>query len=165
MKKIKVKELRRESFDKYGSFANLINPDACKIGEEPSEFFRDMSKQDLGTSNKVCFSTCRVLKRAEVIDNIEYHEHTGEGMLPLDGDIYLSVAPATANGDVPFDRIEVFRIPQGTIVVINPGVWHCAAYPCKKDCINVLITLPERTYANDCIVVKLSNENYVEIEK
>jgi hypothetical protein len=37
----KIKELTLESFHKFGAFANMINPDAVKIGAKPVEFFRD----------------------------------------------------------------------------------------------------------------------------
>ncbi len=43
MKKVKVKELTREDFNAYGTFAQLINPNAVKIGDEPVEFFREIA--------------------------------------------------------------------------------------------------------------------------
>ena len=48
MKKVKVEELTLEAFLPFGSYANLIDPDAEKLGALPIEFFRDMVVQDLG---------------------------------------------------------------------------------------------------------------------
>lgn len=162
---LKVKEIILDSFNKYGIFANMINPTACKIGKEPVEFYRDMLQLSFGQSNTGSFSICRVLKRPLIIDNIEFHTFAGEGVLPLDGDILLSVAPATASGDVPDDRIEVFKVPKGTMVTIYPGVWHSAPFTYGSECVNVLIVLPERVYANDCSVVKLNEEKCLGIDK
>ena len=162
---LKVKEITLESFSKYGTFANMIDPDACKIGNEPVEFYRDMLTLDSGRPGSTAFSICRVIKRPLTIDFIEYHSFAGEGVLPLDGDILLSVAPATGNGDVPYNEIEVFLVPKGTMVTIRPGVWHCAPFAQKAHCVNVLIVLPERTYANDCIVVTITEGKCIGINE
>ena len=164
MEHVTVQDLTFEAFNPYGTFASMLNPSAIKIGEEPIEFYRDMTQSDLGGSTKVSYSICRVLKRDPVVNVIEYHSTCGEGILPLDGDVVIHVAPATPNGEVPHDRIEVFRVPQGTLVTLRPGVWHHAPYADGCECVNVLIVLPERTYANDCVVVDLEPEEQVRIE-
>ncbi len=165
MRKVKVEELGVESFLPFGSYANLIDPDAEKLGAPPIEFFRDMVVQDLGGASLASFSTCRVEKRDPVIDVTEYHSSCGEGMLPLDGDILIHVGPASpADGTVPLDKIKVFRVPKGTMVVVRPGVWHHAPFVVDGDAANVLIVLPERTYANDCIVVELSGADRIGVE-
>ena len=66
--------------------------------------------------------------------------------------------------DVPADRMEVFKVPQGTMVTIRPGVWHSAPFASLSDCVNVLIVLPERVYANDCNVVMLDEQKQLKIE-
>jgi ureidoglycolate lyase len=48
MGRAKVKQLTPESFAKYGTYGNMINPQAEKLGAEPIEFFRDMVRLDLG---------------------------------------------------------------------------------------------------------------------
>lgn len=164
MNKLKVKEMTLENFKKFGNFADMVNPVACKLGDEPVEFFRDMIQLSFGQSNTGSFSVCRVMKRPLKIDNIEFHTFAGEGVLPLDGDVLLCVAPATVNGDVPDDRIEVFKVPEGTIVTIYPGVWHSAPFAYGKDCVNVMIVLPERIYANDCSIVDIKEDIGIELE-
>lgn len=165
MRTTKVKELTLEAFQPYGSYAHFIDPTGEKLGAPPVEFFRDMLLQDLGPRGVAAFSTCRVEKREPFIDITEYHTHTAEGMLPLDNDVLIHVAPATpADGRVPLDKIVVFRVPRGTMVVIRPGVWHHAPFTVDDAPANVLIVLPERIYANECAVFPLAEDDRIRIE-
>jgi ureidoglycolate hydrolase len=164
MYQVKIQELTLESFHKFGSFANMINPDTVKIGAAPVEFFRDMIGLSLGRNTAASFSTCRVSKRPLIVKELEFHTFYQEGILPLDGDVLISLAPATANGDFPWDRIEVFQVPKGTMVALRPGVWHCGPYAYRTDLVNVVITLPERVYANDCKVVPIPEAEQTEIK-
>ena len=75
-RRVKVKELTLENFNIYGTFANMINPKAPKLGEKPAEFFRDMVLLNLGHSNSAAFSVVRVQKRTNIIDAIEIHRFT-----------------------------------------------------------------------------------------
>ncbi len=158
MKKIESKELTLEGFEKYGSYKNLINPEGIKIGEVPIEFFRDLVSLKLGNSNIASIGVNRVSNRERRIDTSEYHNYTGEGIMPLDGDVLMYVAPASVEEEFPEDQVDVFKVPRGTFVVLNPGVWHHASYAIDSDYVNVLIILPERTYVNDCHVIELSNQ-------
>ncbi len=164
MREVKARELTVEGFLPYGRYANLVDPCSEKLGSEPVEFFRDMVQQDHCAGMPVSFSTCRVGKREMVIDVTEYHTGTAEGILPLDNDVLIHVAPATPrNGVVPIDRIEVFRVPKGTMVVLRPGIWHHAPFTLSDLPANVLIVLPERTYANDCEVLELKQQDRIRI--
>jgi ureidoglycolate lyase len=164
MRTVQVRELSVDAFLPFGFYANLVDPDSEVIGTVPIEFYRDMVQQDLGGTSMASFSTCRVEKRELTIDVTEYHSATGEGILPLDNDVLIHVAPASPVGtDVPLEKIQVFRVPKGTMVVLRPGVWHHAPFTVNDDPANVLIVLPERTYANDCGVVVLG-EDKVKIE-
>ncbi|HOE65623.1 MAG TPA: ureidoglycolate hydrolase [Candidatus Hydrogenedentes bacterium] len=164
MRNATVKELSLESFQNYGTFANMLNPKALKIGEEPIEFFRDMLQLDLGPARSASFSICRVQKRPAVVDVSEYHTGCGEGNLPIDADCLIHVGHATHDGQPPLDSIEIFRVPKGTMVVIKPGVWHHAPFVSDTDCVNVLIVLPERTYANDCVVVPVEGNEQIAVQ-
>jgi ureidoglycolate lyase len=97
------------------------------------------------------------------IDTNEFHTSTGEGILPLDNDIFIHVGPATA-GEVPFEKIRVFLIPKGTMVVLRPGTWHHAPFTSGNKPANVLIVLPERTYAIDCTVKVSKEADLIEFE-
>ena len=164
MKTVRITELSTEAFLPFGQYANLIDPMGEKIGAVPVEFYADIVQQDLGSTGIASFSTCRVEPRERVIDVTEMHSATGEGILPLDNDVLIHVAPASPTGAaIPLDKMQVFRVPMGTMVVLRPGVWHHAPFTVDDDPANVLIVLPERTYANDCLVVELG-EDGVSIE-
>ena len=166
MRTIKAKELQVEAFLPFGFYANMIDPEAEKIGAAPIEFFRDMVQQDLGNNaGRVSFGVCRVEPRELIIDATEYHSAIGEGILPLDNDVLMHVGPATpADGQVPLEKIAVFRVPKGTMVVLRPGVWHHAPFTTNGKPANMLIMLPERTYANDCHVFELKKQDQIKIE-
>ena len=164
MRTIKAEPLSAEAFLPFGFYANLINPTAAKLGAAPIEFFRDMVQQDLGGASIVSFSTCRVEQRPLVIDACEYHSALAEGLLPLDHDVLVHVAPASADGQVPLDAMRVFAVPRGTMVVLRPGVWHHAAFTVNSTEANLLIALPQRAYANDCIGVELGAADQIRIE-
>lgn len=164
MRTIRIEELGAEAFLPFGFYAGLINPDTELIGAPPIEFYRDMVQMDLEGAGIVSFSTCRVEPREPVVTVTEYHTGTGEGILPLDRDVLIHVGPATPPGaPAPLERFRVFRVPRGTMVCLRPGVWHHAPYAIGDGPANVLIALPERTYANDCTVVELGEDERLRI--
>lgn len=165
MKKITAEKLTLNNFKPYGNFISTLSPEGPKIGEEPIEFYRDMLQVRLGQSNTVSVSVCRVKKRKPVVDCVEYHSKTSEGFMPLDGDVLMYVLPATPVGEFDINFTKAFIIPRGTLININAGVWHYAPYPIQNDYVNVLVMLPERTYANDCKVVTLNKDELLFIEK
>lgn len=162
MLKKPVQELSQEKFSKYGTFVNMLNPQTVKISEPPIEFFRDMAQLQLGCQAAPSFSICRVAKRPLIVDVSEYHNYCGEGILPLDGDILMHVAPANG-GELNTEDIEIFRAPRGTFVTLRPGVWHHAVFAYHTDVVNALIVLPERTYATDCHVYEIPEAQQVAI--
>ncbi len=165
MDKQSIKELSLAGFKEFGSFANMINPQSLGFGEQPIEFFRDMLQLQLGTTSTASFSICRVSKRPLVIERTEIHSSCGEGIMPLDGDAIIHVGPAWRNGIVPLEQIEVFRVPKGTMVALRPGVWHHAPFALNNNVVNVMIVLPERTYANDCHVEVIPEDHQILIEE
>ncbi len=161
MKDLKVEELSFEAFDEFGTFKNTINPSTEHFGVDPVTFHRDMVQQDMGTKTITSYSVCRVLPRDYEINISEYHSHCGEGILPLDNDIIIHVAPGAPNGELPVDKMRVFRVPQNTMVSVKPGVFHHAPWTVNDKVANVLIVLPGRTYANDCIVIEHTDEQKI----
>ena len=164
MRTVKVESLSLEAYKPFGTYANLINPSDEKLGAPPVEFFRDQLQLDVRGDVSFSYSCCRVEKRPMIIDILEYHSSCGEVVLPLDNDILLQVAPATGNGDpLPLDKMRVFFVPKGTAITIKPGVWHWGPFTPNEQPANILINLPERTYANDCIVVNLEETDHIAI--
>jgi len=164
MKTVAVQDLDLASFQTFGSFSNLIDPKSFGFGKPPVEFYRDIIQQDLGGSATASYAICRVEARPLVITSAEFHNQTCEGILPLDNDVLIHVGPGTSpHGPVPVDDFQVYRVPKGTMVILRPGVWHHAPYTANGQPANVLIVLPERTYVNDCIAVRIEEERQLEI--
>ena len=158
-KEVKVKELTVEAFKPYGSYANMVKPTRPKMGG----FHPDMAVMTLGQANEAAFSVTQVLKKENIIDAMECHNRTGEGILPLDGDVLVHVAPASRTDKVPMDQVEVFRVPKGTLLILRPGVWHCAPFAENADVVNILVVLPERTYANDIYFYMVPKDDQIRI--
>jgi ureidoglycolate hydrolase len=153
MRTIGYRKLTKDAFAPYGAYASILAPFGERFGEPPVQFFRDMVQQYLGHTNTVSYSACVVQQRPDwIIDTAEYHDHTGEAIICLDGDYLMHVAPACQTDEEPWDRLEVFYIPKGTMVVTRPGVWHQAGFPYGCEEVHILCALPERTYNNDCVV-------------
>jgi ureidoglycolate hydrolase len=163
MRQIKARALDREAFRKYGDYQSMIHPEGEHLGEAPDEFFRDMIQTKLGNTNIMSMSSLRLGTRPMVIDKLEYHNHCGEAILPLDNDIIVQLAPATQRGEIPYGKIEAFYVPMGTVVVLNPGVWHCSPFVAGADEAHIFCMLPERTYENDAVVVSIPEEKRVVI--
>jgi ureidoglycolate lyase len=166
---LKVKQLTTESFKPYGTFAALTPPtDAPLVDAGVIKFWPDcggvLSIGPFG-NNEVAIGICQVAWRALQVDVSEFHTSTGEGNIPLDGDIYIHVAPPSTGDEPPLDAFEIFLIPQGTCVVLKPGVWHHAPYATTPGAVvNTVILLPQRTYANDCEVAELEAQYVMTFE-
>lgn len=166
MRTIHVEQLTHESFRPFGSFTDLLNPHGPHLGEPPLEFYRDGLLQHLDTSPNIAHSCCRVQPRPLIIDVLEYHSRTAEAMLALDNDMIVQVAPATPpQVPVSLDELRAFAVPRGTMITLLPGVWHHGPFSPNKSPVHILVCLPERTYANDCIVVELKKQDRVKIAR
>jgi len=155
-KMLTVQPLTIEAFRDFGTFAALTPPGATPLVRgETIAFWPDCGGVlSLGPAgnNEVAFGICQVQWRELQVDVSEIHTSTGEGNLPIDGDVYIHVGRPTCDDAIP-DELAIFYVPKGTMVVMKPGVWHHAPFATKPgETVNVLILLPQRTYANDCTV-------------
>ena len=159
MRKIKAVPITAENFSPYGSFSKMLTPEGFSLGD----FYPDQARLPVSGQMPVTFSPLLTHKPEKMIVTMaEYHNFTGEGVIPMDDDVVLHVAPAS-NKPVP-ELTEAFIVPKGTAVRLNPGVWHKAALPVNNDVCHVLIVLPERTYHNDCVVVNYAEDDQILIE-
>ena len=98
------------------------------------------------------FSPIAVHKDERIVKAAEYHTTTWEGIVALDDDMIIHVAPASAGAPVP-ELTRAFIVPKGTMVKINAAIWHLCPLPLNNEVLHAMIILPECTYANDCTVV------------
>lgn len=159
MRKIKAVPITVENFQTFGSFVKVLEPAGYSLGD----FYPDKCHFPVNGRVPITFSPLVTTKPEKyIVTTAEYHDYTCEGVIPMDDDVILHVAPASKE-PVP-QLTEAFLVPKGTAVRLNPGVWHLAALPVNLDVAHVLIVLPERTYKNDCVVVDYAEEDWTEIE-
>ncbi|MBE5774086.1 MAG: DUF4867 family protein [Clostridiales bacterium] len=161
MLKFKIEQLSAEAFKPFGHYYNMDDPQGYSLDGPLHKFYPDRLWD--AYAGHVGFSAIRVRKPEKmIVDTIEYHTTTSEIILPINGDMILHVAPASAGTPVTH-LTKVFLVPKGTMVQMNAGVWHLAPLPAEVDELHALIILPECTYANDCTVVPLSEDEQFEI--
>lgn len=163
MRTIKVEELTRDSFSPFGVFYDMLHPAGVALTGELHSFYPDRLSE--AWSYRVGFSPITV-KRPEkmVITQVEHHFTTPEMILPLDDDMILHVSPATS--EYPdLDEAKAFLVPKGTLVKIATAIWHLAPLPANNDSLTAMIILPETTYARDCPVIDLKEEDVFAIER
>lgn len=157
MKTLKIEELNAENFAGYGVFTDMLNPKGFVLGTPPGGFYRDMLTMPVGMV--AGFSNSRALKKEMRVEEIECHDGAAEAFLPLDGDVVLAVGEATIRSMPPVHKMRAFRVPKGTLVVLNAGTWHSGEYAVDVDAVNVFTVLPERCYALDCFFYKLDEND------
>ena len=162
MRQIKAVPITAENFRPYGSFASMLNPTGnCFPGD--ATFYPDQVELNVQGGRPVTFSPLTVKKPERmIVSQAEYHNYTGEGVFVIDDDAIIHVAPPSNHVIVP-EKTEAFIVPKGTLVKLNAGVWHLAALPVHNELLHVMIILPERVYANDCIVCDYPEDRQVEI--
>lgn len=161
MRTIKAEQLTHETFSSFGTFYSMTNPDSYALQGEIHRFFPDRISESYTT--RVGFSPILVKKPEQMkITQAEYHTTTPELILPLNDDMIIHVAPASAGTPLP-DMTKAFIVPKGTLVKINTAIWHLAPLPVHAEELQAMIILPECTYVNDCTVVDLKEDEQFEI--
>lgn len=161
MKTIKAIPITIEAFASFGQFYHIDEPKGYALCGELHRFFPDRLVAD--SQHRVGYSPILVKKPEKmVVTQQEYHTTTWEMLMPLDDDMILHVAPASAG--VPVTELaQAFIVPKFTLVKLNAAVWHLAPLPANKEQLTAMVILPECTYANDCTVVDLTPEQQFEI--
>lgn len=163
MREIKSQKLDREAFRPYGDYIDLLHVKQMEQREEDNIFVPDLVELHLDGRMPASICVARVSECERVVSVLEYHQFTCEGILPLDGDIDIFVGPSSFRVDP--ETVEAFRVPQGTIVRLNPGVLHGRQFVVDTPVVNVLILLPERTFGNDCTFTRLEEKDQIRIAK
>ena len=163
MRQVKVEALTHGAFAPFGQFYTMEQPEGYALCGELHQFFPDRLTAD--SNHRIGYSPILVKKPERmVITQQEYHTTTWEMILPMDDDMILHVAPASAGAPVTH-LAKAFLVPKHTLVKMNAAIWHLAPLPANNDELTSIIVLPECTYANDCKVVDLTPEQQFEVIK
>ena len=163
MHQVKVEPINHENFAPFGQFYTMDKPEGYALCGEIHKFFPDRLVADSNT--RVGYSPI-VVKKPEkmIITQQEYHTTTWEMIMPLDDDMILHCAPASA-GAIVTDYVQAFIVPKNTLIKMNAAIWHLAPLPANNNKLTAMIILPECTYANDCTVVDIPENQQFEIVK
>ena len=161
MRSIKAEKLTHESYAPFGTFYAMAEPEGYSLKGELHCFYPDRLTEAWPV--RVGFSLITVKKPEKmIITSVEYHTTTPEIIMPLNDDMIIHVAPASAGTPVP-ELAKAFIVPKNVMVKINTAVWHLCPLPVHEEELKALIVLPECTYQNDCTVVELKPEEQFEI--
>ena len=150
MRELKATKINAADFAPFGTFFSMTEPEGYPLHGEIHKFYPDrISGTCMGS---IGFSPIAVHKDERIIKAAEYHATTWEGIVALDDDMIIHVAPASAGAPVP-ELTRAFIVPKGTMVKINAAIWHLCPLPLNNEVLHAMIILPECTYANDCTVV------------
>lgn len=160
MREVKATPITAENFAPYGSFCKMEEPTGYALQGAIHKFYPDrVTGTCVGT---MAFSPIHVQKDERIIKTAEYHTTTWEGIIPLNDDMIVHVAPASGGTPVP-ELAEAFIIPKGCMVKINAAIWHLCPLPVNEDVLHAIIVLPECIYANDCTVVDMEEKDWFQI--
>ena len=163
MRTVKVEALTHEAFAPYGQFYTMDTPKGYALCGEIHQFFPDRMVADC--QHHVGYSSILVKKPEKmIVTQQEYHTTTWEMIMPMNDDMIVHVAPASAGAPVGH-LSKAFLVPKHTLLKINAAIWHLAPLPVNEEQLAAMIILPECTYANDCTVVDLPEDQIFEIVK
>ncbi len=151
MVEIRVEKLNEESFRKYGEFQDLTN-DEQMISRNffDGSFYADLIRLDFANTTITSVSCCSVKKSERmIVDFMEYHANTCEGILPLDDDVIIYVGALKFGNVMDIKNLRAFYVPKWTFVKLNANVIHGAQFPARNDKAHLLCLLPAGTYGND----------------
>jgi len=162
MKTLKAQKLSNESFRKYGVYQDLFNNEEMQsrtIMEKGVSFYADLVALDFNPAgNLPTISICHLTKKEKnIVDFLEYHQYTCEGLLPLDDDVLIFVG-IPGFGEMTVDKIECFYVPKGTFVKLNPLVVHGSQFPVNNKEAHVVCMLPGRTFKNDMVAKRITDD-------
>ena len=121
MREVKAVKINAADFAPYGTFCNMTEPEGYPLSGEIHKFYPDrISGTCVGS---IAFSPIAVRKDDRIIKMAEYHTTTWEGIVALDDDMIIHVAPASGGTPVP-ELAKAFIVPKGCMVKINAAIWH-----------------------------------------
>ena len=160
MRELKAVPITVESFAPFGTFCNMVNPTGHALQGAIHSFYPDrISGSCVGS---IAFSPIEVKKDDRIIKQAEYITTTWEGIIALNDDMLIHVAPASGGTPVP-ELAQAFIVPKGCMVKLNTAIWHLCPLPLHEDVLHAMIILPECIYANDCTVVDLDEKDWFKI--
>lgn len=148
--KLPIEELTAEAFAPFGRVVE--KPNRATDAQGPG-FFWYGEIADLTPGDRPYAAGHLELEPAPLrFDWAERHMHTDELLAPVSGTCLIYVGPPEfpdEPGRLPaLDHFRVFRVRQGQVVILKPGVWHGAPMAVDGP-MTVLVILQRNTAKQD----------------
>ena len=120
MKEITAVKINPTDFAPFGTYCSMTEPEGYPLQGEIHKFYPDrISGTCMGSMG---FSPIAVRKDERIVKMAEYHTTTWEGIVALDDDMIIHVAPASAGTPVP-ELTKAFLVPKGCMVMPLSGIY------------------------------------------
>ena len=114
MRELKATKINAADFAPFGTFFSMTEPEGYPLHGEIHKFYPDrISGTCMGS---IGFSPIAVHKDERIVKAAEYHTTTWEGIVALDDDMIIHVAPASAGAPVP-DVYKRQPLPRQTVIL------------------------------------------------
>ncbi|WP_076420073.1 ureidoglycolate lyase [Colwellia sp. UCD-KL20] len=151
--KLAIENVSKEAFQPYGQLIEMPVKDDPTIAVENVTFWKQQAMFSIKGETEV--GVLKIKKQDMVFDQLENHFKTATGIICLDGDCAIAVAPPS--DDIPnVDTLKAYTIPQGQLFVLAEKCWHSATYPIDKDEITLLIIFQKDALDNDTVFEDIS---------
>ena len=151
--KLAIENVSKEVFQSYGQLIEMPVKDDPATAVEHVTVGKQQAMFSIKGETEV--GVLKIKKQDMVFDQLENHFKTATGIICLDGDCVIAVAPPS--DDIPnVDTLKAYTIPQGQLFVLAEKCWHSATYPIDKDEITLLIIFQKDALDNDTVFEDIS---------
>lgn len=153
--RVKLEKISIGNFKEYGAYFSEQGIDPTFSGSY-FDWWNEVGLADIG--GRISFGVVKPKSNPELSERVfEQHRKTPEVLVPIDNDVIILVGKREAfeNNPIREEDFGAFIVPRGTVVSLNPGVWHHAPM-IEKGTARVLVIFREGTSVYDNTVVDLS---------
>jgi ureidoglycolate hydrolase len=149
------------NFKKYGSVISLQDTVKTQPALTEKNFEWWGRLEVLGSPEGFEVGILRLKVNELVISKMERHKNTQEILIPIDGKFIMPVSCHKGESNLlPPEEVKAFYIDKGQIMILKPGIWHCAPFP-LKDNISTFILFQQGTVKNDLEFRDLKNSSEI----
>lgn len=143
-----IQKITKEAFKKYGQVIENPVQERPTIAVETVTFWKQQLSININGETEV--GVLKVKKRDMIFNEFENHFKTPTGLICLDSDFVLAVAPP--QDTLPkTNEVEAFHVQQSQLIVLDAKCWHGECYPVDKNEITLLVIFQKDALDNDTV--------------
>lgn len=133
---IKIEKVNKDVFSPYGEIIEMPVNTEPTVDVETVKFWKQQAMFAIEGETEV--GVLKIKRMDMIFNELENHFKTATGLICLDGDCAIAVAPPT--DELPAaNEIKAFKIEKGQFFVLAEKCWHSATYPLDQDEITLLV--------------------------